>query len=84
MDQMTLLYIMAGAVIVSAVALVIQACLLFGMYKATATLTGRIQTMLPKVDSLMDTSRTAIEEGRLTIAEILVKRHGQSRALRLG
>ena len=70
---MTLLYIMAGAVIVSAVALVIQACLLFGMYKATTTLTTRINTMLPKVESLMETSRTAIEESRVTIAEIRVK-----------
>jgi hypothetical protein len=73
MDQMTLLYIMAGAVIVSAVALVIQACLLFGMYKATTTLTARVTTMLPKVESLMDTSRSAIEESRMTIAEIRVK-----------
>jgi len=73
MDQMTLLYIMAGAVIVSAVALVVQACLLFGMYKATVTLQQRVLVVLPKVESLMDTSRVAIEESRVTIAEIRQK-----------
>lgn len=73
MDQTTLLYIMAGAVCVSAVALVIQACLLFGMYRTTVTLQQRVLTVMPKVESLMDTSRIAIEESRATIAEIRVK-----------
>ncbi|MEO5923975.1 MAG: hypothetical protein ABIR70_09125 [Bryobacteraceae bacterium] len=73
MDQSTLLYIMAGAVIVSAVALVIQACLLFGMYRATTVLTERVVIMLPKVEALMQTSTVAIEESRVTIAEIRLK-----------
>jgi ElaB/YqjD/DUF883 family membrane-anchored ribosome-binding protein len=73
MDQTTLLYIMAGAVVVSAVAIVIQTALLFGMYKATTALSERVNTLLPKVETLMDTSRLAIDEGRMTIAEIRVK-----------
>jgi len=73
MDQTTLLYIMAGFTLVAAVALVIQACLLFGMYRATATLSARVVLLLPKVESLMDTSKVAIEEGRETIAELRQK-----------
>ena len=73
MDQMTLLYIMAGFTIVAAIALVIQASLLFGMYKATTTLTERVTTLLPKVEALMDTSRVTIEESRAAIAEIRQK-----------
>lgn len=73
MDQTTLLYIMAGFTFVAAVALVIQACLMFGMYKATTALSERVVTILPKVEALMDTSRVAIEESRLTIAEIRQK-----------
>ncbi len=73
MDQMTLLYIMAGFTIVAAIALVIQAGLMFGMYKATTALTERVTTMLPKVEALMDTSRVTIEESRTAIAEIREK-----------
>lgn len=73
MDQTTLLYIMAGFTAVAAVALVIQACLMFGLYKATVALTERVTAMLPKVEALMDTSRVTIEESRVTIAEIRQK-----------
>jgi hypothetical protein len=73
MDQTTLLYIMAGFTCVAAVALVIQASLMFGMYKATVALTERVTLMLPKVEALMDSSRVAIDESRATIAEIRYK-----------
>jgi hypothetical protein len=73
MEDSTLLLIMAGAVSVSAVALVIQACMLFGMYKATVVLRDRVMVTLPKVEALMETSRTAVEEGRVAIVEIREK-----------
>jgi hypothetical protein len=73
MEQTTLLYVMAGAVIVSAVALVIQACLLFGMYKATVALQQRVITLLPKVEELTVTSQAAVEEARAAIAEVRQK-----------
>src|SRR5712671_3880307 len=73
MDQSTLLIIMAGAVSVSAIALVIQAFLLFGTFKATQTVRDRVVTMLPKVEALLDTSRAAVDEGRAGIAEIREK-----------
>jgi len=68
-----LLVIMAGAVTVSAIALVIQAFLLFGTFKATQTVRDRVVTMLPKVEALLDTSRAAMDEGRAGIAEIREK-----------
>lgn len=73
MDQSTLLVIMAGAVSVSAIALVIQACLLFGTFKATRTVRDRVVTLMPKVEALLDTSRAAVDEGRAGIAEIREK-----------
>jgi len=73
MDQSTLLVIMAGAVSVSAIALVIQACLLFGTFKATQTVRDRVVTLMPKVEALLETSRLAVDEGRVTIAEIREK-----------
>jgi len=73
MDQSTLLVIMAGAVSVSAIALVIQACLLFGTFKATQTVRDRVVTLMPKVEALLDTSRAAVDEGRAGIAELREK-----------
>ena len=77
MDQTTLLYIMAGFTCVAAIALVIQACLMFGMYKATVALTERVTAMLPKVEALMDTSRVTIEESRATIDAFCRYSHDQ-------
>lgn len=73
MEQTTLLYVMAGAVVVSAVAIVIQACLLFGMYKATLALQQRVLILLPKVEELTVTSRLAIDEARAAIGEFREK-----------
>ena len=73
MDQSTLLVIMAGSVVVSAVALVIQAVLLFSTYRATQTVRDRVVTLMPKVEALLDTSRAAVDEGRAGIAEIREK-----------
>ena len=73
MDQSTLLIIMAAAVSVSAIALVIQAFLLFGTFKATQTVRDRVITIMPKVEELLDTSRAAVDEGRAGIAELREK-----------
>lgn len=73
MDESTLLYIMAGAVSVSAIALVIQAFMLFGMYKAVAALRERVMITLPKVEALMETSKTTLEDARATIMDLRVK-----------
>lgn len=80
MDQTTLMYIMAGAVVIGAVALVFQAGLLFGMYKTSQVLRDRLLVTLPKAEALMETSKVAleaskgvIEESRLAIGEIRSK-----------
>lgn len=70
MDQMTLLYVMAGAVVVSAIALVIQMCLLFGMYKTTQALRDRVMVVIPRVEDLLENSRTMLDEGRTALNEI--------------
>ncbi len=73
MDQMTLLYVMAGAVVVSAIALVIQMLLLFGMYKTTQTLRDRVMTVMPRIEDLLENSRSVLDEGRAAMTEIRQK-----------
>jgi len=53
MDQQTLLVIMAVFTGVAAIALLIQAGLLFGMYKAARTVQEQVTRLTPKVESLM-------------------------------
>ena len=80
MDQMTLLYVMAGFVIISAIALCIQAGFLFGMYKATKVLEAKVQplipkvdALIPKVDSLLEVSKGTVEQGKKQMLEITGK-----------
>jgi hypothetical protein len=73
MDQQTLLIIMAVFVAVSAVALVIQAFYLFGIYKTARLLQERTVTLIPKVEALVETSRATVEDSRVRILEITGK-----------
>jgi hypothetical protein len=73
MDQSTLLYVMAGAVTVSAVALVVQMFLLVGMYKATMNAQVKLLALLPKVEGVLDSSRVVLEESRTAVTEIRQK-----------
>jgi len=70
MDQTTLLDVMTAFVVISAIALCIQAGMLFGMYRTTRALQQSIQPLVPKVESLVDSAKTTIEESRVQIAEI--------------
>ncbi len=70
MDQMTLLYVMTAFVIIAAIALCIQAGMLAAMYKTTKSLQSEIRPLLPKVESLVDTTKTTVEQSRKQILDI--------------
>jgi len=73
MDQMTLLYVMTAFVIISAIALCIQAGMLAGMYRATKALQADIKPLLPKVHSLVETTTTTVEQSRQQILDITTR-----------
>ncbi len=72
MDQ-NLLIIIAVFVFVAAIAMCIQAGLLFGIYRSARSLEEKTTPLIPKLDALVDTSRVAVEESRKHIHEITVK-----------
>jgi hypothetical protein len=72
MDQ-NLLIIIAVFVFVAAIALCIQAGLLFGIYRSARSLEEKATPLLPKVDALVESSRVAVEDGRKQIQEITFK-----------
>ncbi len=73
MDQQTLLYVMVVFVVISAVALVVQAGLLFVIYRTSRSLDERIAALAPKIESLVETSRAAVEDSRRQILELTRK-----------
>ncbi len=73
MDQQTLLTVMTVFVCISAIALLIQAGMLIGIYKATRGMQDNVQRLLPKIEGLIDTSRQTIEDSRKQILDITSK-----------
>ena len=73
MDQQTLLTVMTAFVIIAAVALIIQAAMLAGIYKASRGLQENVQRLLPKIEGVLETSRKTIEDSRKQIADITSK-----------
>jgi F0F1-type ATP synthase membrane subunit b/b' len=70
MDQQTLLYIMTAFVALAAIAMVAQAVAIVALYKGIKATEQRITTVLPKVEKLLETSQTTLEQGRSQILEI--------------
>jgi len=74
MDNQTIfLALIAVFVAVSAAALIFQAAMLYGTYKASRELRDRIVPLTVKVDALVETSRSAVDEARVKIVEITNK-----------
>ena len=73
MDQQTLLTVMTAFVIIAAVALIIQAAMLAGIYKTSRGLQENVQRLLPKIESVLETSRKTIDDSRKQIADITSK-----------
>jgi ElaB/YqjD/DUF883 family membrane-anchored ribosome-binding protein len=73
MDQQTLLTVMTAFVIIAAVALIIQAAMLAGIYKTSRGLQENVQRLLPKIESVLETSRQTIDDSRRQIADITSK-----------
>jgi hypothetical protein len=70
MSQTALLYVMASFVIISAIALCIQAGMLAGIYKTVKTLQEKIDPLVPKVESLVEKTNSTVEISNKQISEI--------------
>lgn len=73
MSPDALIYVMTGAVVVSAVALVIQAGLLFGVYKASKATRDQITVVAGHAESLLQSAQKALEQSRKQINDATTK-----------
>jgi ABC-type transporter Mla subunit MlaD len=76
MNETTLLYVMAAFVIISAIALCIQAGMLAAIYKTTKALQQAINPLLPKVESLVEKTNATVEQSGRQITEITTRANG--------
>lgn len=73
MDNTALLIILAIFVAIAAIALVIQAGLLYGVYKSSRAMQEKVERLMPKIESIADTSLATLDESRTRINEITKK-----------
>jgi hypothetical protein len=73
MDTQALLIIMAVFTGVAAIALLIQAGFLFGIYKSSRAMQEKVERLTPKIESLVDSSKAAVDESKTRIIEISTK-----------
>ncbi len=73
MDPNALLYVMTAFVVIAAIALCIQAGVLAGMYRTTKAMQAQIQPLVPKVESLVETTKTSVEQSRKQIVEVTTR-----------
>ena len=74
MDNQTIfLALIAVFVAISAAAMIFQAAMLYGTYKASREMRDRIVPLTVKVEALVETSRSAVDEARVKIVEITTK-----------
>ena len=73
MDEHLLLVIMAVFVAIAAVALIIQAGMLFGIYKASRAMQQNVDRLTPKVEALVESSKATVDDSRTQIAGITTR-----------
>jgi|SRR3984885_9304572 hypothetical protein len=69
MNETTLLYVMTAFVIISAIALCIQAGMLAAMYKTTKALQEKVDPLVPKVDSLLPKVESLVTMATTTVEQ---------------
>ncbi len=73
MSEINLLYVMTAFVIISAIALCIQAGMLAAMYRTTKALQQKIDPLVPKVESLVERANSTVEQSGKQITEITTR-----------
>src|ERR1700723_3264023 len=73
MNETTLHYVMTAFVIISAIALCIQAGMLAGLYKTTKALQEKINPLVPKVESLVETVNSTVKQSGQQITDITIR-----------
>jgi len=70
MNQEILLYIMTGFVIISGIALCVQAGLLFGIYKASKAMQEQTASIVPQAKSILAKAESTLDHSRKNVVDV--------------
>jgi ABC-type transporter Mla subunit MlaD len=73
MSPNALVNVMTAAVVISAIALVAVAVMVFGMFRAITALKEQVSTFLPRAESFLSASEKAVAESRQHIQDVTTK-----------
>jgi hypothetical protein len=73
MSQEALLYVMTGAVVVSALALIFQALMMLGLYKSSVAIGKKAEAVASQVESFVESTQRTLEQSRKQIADVAAK-----------
>ena len=73
MDNQALLYVMTGAVAVSAIALVIQMLILWGIYRTSRTMRERVLELSDRAEQSVKSASQELAETRAEVHKVIVK-----------
>jgi ElaB/YqjD/DUF883 family membrane-anchored ribosome-binding protein len=73
MPSEALIYVMTAAVVVSALALLFQAMMLFGMARSVKSLREQVTTFLPKAEAFLSGAEKRLSDSRREIQEVTSK-----------
>lgn len=73
MDPTTLTYIMTGAILVAAAAIVLQTVVLIAMYQASRAMRKQITPLIGKMEPLIENTQTLVAEVREQVGEVASK-----------
>ena len=63
-------WIMVGAFLVAAVAILVQACLMFAMYRTSCAMREQLSALRAKIEPMAESGQRLFEETRAQVAEI--------------
>jgi hypothetical protein len=73
MDNQTLLYIMTAFVVIAGISLLLQLGMLFGIYRTAKSTEQKVTVLMPKIESLLDSSQKVVDQSRQQILDIATK-----------
>lgn len=73
MDNQTLLYIMTAFVVIAGVSLLLQLGMLFGLYRTARRTETKVEALMPRIDSLLDSSQKILDQSKQQVLEIAAK-----------
>jgi hypothetical protein len=73
MSQDALLYVMTGAVMVSALALILQTVLMLALYKSSVAIGKQVVAVAGRVESFMESTQRTLEQSRKQFADVAAK-----------